>query len=74
MQISSQRLRALRRDREISQVSRELGITEAALRDYESGKRRPRDEVLNRMVLFYGVPLSYLRGPVFLPGKCTNSV
>ena len=75
MDIYSQRLRSLRGSREIGEVAGELGVTAEALQDYEAGKRRPRDEVLNRMVLFYRVPLAYLRGPVFfLTSRCTNSV
>ena len=76
MDIYSQRLRDLRGRREIGEIAGELGVSLQAMQDYESGKRRPRDEVLNRMVLLYRVPLAYLRGPVFffLTGKCTDSV
>lgn len=42
-------LRRLRGDRSLQQTAQALNITVEALRAYESGKRRPRDEVRARI-------------------------
>jgi len=50
------------------EVADALGITPAAVSQYEAGKRAPRAEVLERMARLYGVPLGFLFGDQPRPG------
>jgi len=46
-----------------------LGMTPAAISQYEGGKRTPRAETLERMARLYGVPLGFFFGEEPRPGN-----
>lgn len=52
-----------------SQVAESLGITKAAVSQYESGQRIPSDEVKIKLSNYYGVSVQDL----FIPFKFTTS-
>jgi len=54
-QIIGQRLIKLRGDKSRKKVSGELGISESALRMYETGQRIPRDEIKLKIADYYGL-------------------
>ena len=62
MENVGERLRRLRGSTGEIQAAQALGITVQALKAYESGKRRPRDEIILRAALFYRVPPGFLLG------------
>lgn len=51
------RLRKLRGNKTLSEVSKALGITRSALSQYENGKRIPRDNIKIRISDYYKVPI-----------------
>ena len=59
-----QRLRDLREDRDLRQidVSRETGIDQKTLSNYETGKTNPDSEALWKLADFFGVTLNELVG------------
>lgn len=57
------RLRKLRGDKTIAEVSEATGIGESALRNYESGFRIPRDYVKLVLARYYGVSVDELFFP-----------
>lgn len=59
-----QRLRDLREDRDLRQidVSRETGIDQKTLSNYETGKTNPDSEALWKLADFFGVTLDELVG------------
>lgn len=63
-----EKLRQLRGDRTMREISDATGIKESALGMYERGERNPRDDVKIRLARFYGVSLSEL----FYPDEYTN--
>jgi transcriptional regulator with XRE-family HTH domain len=48
-----EKLRALRGDRPIASVAKDVDISVSALAMYETGQRRPRDEVKIRLAKYY---------------------
>ena len=56
----SERLRALRGDRSISTVAADIGITPAALSNYEQGIRIPRDEIKLKIAKYYKKSVDYI--------------
>ena len=52
------KLKELRGNRSIAEVSAILGISKSALCMYETGIRIPRDEVKNKLATYYGVSVS----------------
>lgn len=58
----SQRIKQLRRLKNKSQVefSREIGASQTAISNYESGEREPNSEFLKKLVVAYDVNLSWL--------------
>lgn len=56
----SERLRALRGDRSITTVAADIGITPAALSNYEQGIRIPRDEIKARIAKYYKKSVDYI--------------
>jgi transcriptional regulator with XRE-family HTH domain len=69
------RLRALRRRRQISQaeVAEYLGISKAAYGYYENGNNTPSVENLIKLALFYGVATDYLLGLADYPNGSGTS-
>ena len=59
-----QRLRDLREDRDLRQidVSRETGIDQKTLSNYETGKTNPASEALWKLADYFGVTLDELVG------------
>lgn len=53
----SEKLKILRGDRSQKEVAEALGITPAALSNYEQGIRVPRDETKKEIAKFYGVSI-----------------
>ena len=51
----AEKLKALRGDVSQAEVARAVGITPAAMANYEQGTRIPRDEVKKRLAKYYGV-------------------
>lgn len=62
------RLRQLRGSRTIKEVAGAVGISESALQMYETGKRRPRDDVKQRLAEYYRKSVAF----IFFPTKTTN--
>ena len=64
MSIFSERLEALRTEKNLSQsaAARALGIGARTYQYYEYGQREPQLSVLIHMADFYGVSLDYLAG------------
>lgn len=60
--VFSQRLKELRGDRKIQDISSDLGINRATLGYYEDGKRHPDANILKRIADYYDVSLDYLVG------------
>ena len=52
--LAGKRLRLLRGNRTREKVANDLHISASALRSYENGDRRPRDEVKDKIALYYG--------------------
>lgn len=52
------KLKELRGNRSIAEVSAILGISKSALYMYETGIRIPRDEVKIKLATYYGVSVS----------------
>lgn len=61
------RLRELRGERTIREVSEAVGVTEAAMSYYETGKRIPRPQIMIRIANYYGLPV----GTIFFNEKLT---
>lgn len=59
----SGKLRALRGDRTLDEVSEATGIGRSALNMYELGKRLPRDEAKIKLAKFYGVSVEEIFFP-----------
>ena len=59
-----QRLLSLRQEKGLSQVeaATEIGITQAALSSYETGKRCPMIDNAYRLANYYGVSIGWLAG------------
>lgn len=55
-----EKLRRLRGDRTIREVSEAVGVTEAAMSYYETGKRTPRPQIMIKIAGYYGVPVGVL--------------
>lgn len=60
---TGERLRALRGDRTMREVSQATGISESTLGMYERGERNPRDETKWALAKYYGVPVSQIFYP-----------
>lgn len=60
----SERLKQLRTERKLTQemLSKESGLTKSSIAMYETGKRKPKIEVLERLADFFNVDLDYLVG------------
>lgn len=56
----SAKLRRLRGERTLQDVANEIGITESALSQYETGKRIPRDEIKMALAAHYRVSVDWL--------------
>ena len=54
------KLRHLRGSRSAQNIATELGISRAALSNYELDKRRPKDDIKVKIAEFYGVTVSEL--------------
>ena len=54
------KLRYLRGSRSAQDIAAELGISRAALSNYELDKRRPKDEMKVKIAEFYGVTVTEL--------------
>ena len=54
------KLRKLRGTRTQEEVARELGISRAAVANYEQGERIPRDTLKKRIATYYGVGIEEL--------------
>lgn len=56
------RLRSLREEKELSQkeLGLKLGVAASTIGMYETGKRAPDNEMLNRIAEFYGVTTDYI--------------
>lgn len=51
------RLKQLRGNRKMEDVSSAIGISRSALSMYESGHRVPRDEIKVKIAMFYGTSI-----------------
>lgn len=56
----AQKLRALRGNRTQKEVAEAVGISQAALSQYESGLRVPRDEIKVRMADYYKRSVNFI--------------
>lgn len=56
----AERLRKLRGDKSISTVAADIGITPAALSNYEQGIRIPRDEIKVKIAKYYKKSVEYI--------------
>jgi transcriptional regulator with XRE-family HTH domain len=64
VQLFSETLSALRRERKLSQkkAAQELGISQALLSHYENGAREPKLEFVIKACEYYGVSTDYILG------------
>lgn len=64
MEKFAKRLRKLRieRDKTLSDMEKELGITQATLSRYENDTREPKVTILNKLADYFNVSLDYLIG------------
>lgn len=62
------RLRELRGDRSVAEVSAATGLGETAIRNYENGYRIPQDVAKVTLAKYYGVPV----GELFFDDDYTN--
>ncbi len=64
MSIFAKRLRQLRKEKDISQeeLGKVLSLTKASISLYESGKREPDFETLQKIASFFNVTTDYLLG------------
>lgn len=51
------KLRKIRGTKTLDAVAAELGVSKSAIAMYERGERIPRDEVKQRISVFYGIPV-----------------
>lgn len=68
MKSTAEMLIELRGDKTLKEVADSLGVTVAALSNYEQGIRTPRDEIKIRIAKYYEKTVEQL----FLPTKYTN--
>ena len=63
------RIRELREKRELRQIdlSRETGIDQKTISNYETGKTNPDSYALIRLADFFGVSIDYLVGRIDMP-------
>ena len=60
--IFSKRIRALRGSRSQREVAEGIGTTQQSLGRYESGKRKPDLEIIERLAVYFEVSADYLLG------------
>lgn len=77
--VKSERLRALREKRGLSQAeaSRRLGIVRTTYSNYEAGNRQPDNETLKKIAEFFEVSVDYLLGldkPFIINDQAKNAV
>lgn len=55
-------LKAARINRGLNQTdaSKQLGISQKTLSNYESGKTKPKEPIIRQMVKIYGIPFEHL--------------
>lgn len=53
-------LKRLRGKRSLEEVAEGIGISARALKSYENGERRPRDDVKIRIAEYYGKSVKYI--------------
>lgn len=68
MELLGLRLRAMRGDRTLSEVSDATGIGISALNNYELGLRMPKDEAKIALANYYGLSI----GELFYPDEITK--
>lgn len=56
----AERLRKLRGEKSLSEVAMDIGITPAALSNYEQGIRIPRDEIKLKIAKYYKKSVEYI--------------
>lgn len=61
-------LRELRGERTQQQVADSVGVTQAAINQYERGQRIPRDDIKSRLAGYYGVDLN-----IFFPQEVNET-
>lgn len=54
------KLRELRGDKTIREVSEAVGVTEAAMSYYETGKRTPRPQIMVKIANYYNLPVGVI--------------
>ena len=54
------KLKQLRKERNLTQVARAIGITTSAYSNYEQGIRKPTNDILVAICKFYKVSSDYL--------------
>lgn len=62
IQVFSDRIRKLRGDRSQREVAEGIGTTHQSLGRYESGKRKPDLDIIERMAVYFEVSADYLLG------------
>lgn len=60
---NGKRMRALRGERTIREMANAIGISESALRMYETGERNPRDDVKVAIAKAYGASVRVIFYP-----------
>jgi transcriptional regulator with XRE-family HTH domain len=65
---NGKKLRELRGERSVREVSDAVGISESALLMYERGERNPRDDIKESLAEYYSVGV----GDIFYPNSFTK--
>lgn len=68
MQLIGKKLRQLRGDRTLNEVSEATGIGVSALGNYEAGLRMPRDDAKIELANYFGMSI----GELFYPDEITK--
>jgi transcriptional regulator with XRE-family HTH domain len=72
----SKRLKSLREDKDMSQkdLAGAIGVSPSTIGMYESNKRTPDSEMLNRLADFFDVSVDYLLGRTDKQKPSTNKI
>lgn len=54
------KLRELRGNKSTKEIANAIGVSQAAISMYETGKRVPKDEIKKKLASYFGVTVDYL--------------
>lgn len=58
--MKNSKLRELRGNKSTKEIANAIGVSQAAISMYETGKRVPKDEIKKKLASYFGVTVDYL--------------